>query len=103
MRTALNQLEQVKVSKAQVSVLTVDVKKAQASLAALSSTAGSQWTSQISGVTTALDQLRGAATSAASKPSVTAIASVVTAVGGVKTAATALISTVKASCPNIDS
>jgi hypothetical protein len=77
------------------------LKNAQTSLRTLSNNAGSQWTTQISGLKTALNQLHGTVTTLASKPSLTAVASVVTAVGAVKTAGTALDGKVKANCPNI--
>jgi hypothetical protein len=99
--TSLKKLEQVKVSKAEVSVLTADVKSTEASLTTLSNDATSEWTSQISGLKTALNHLQGTVTTLASKPSATAVASVATAVGGVKTAGTALVDKVKANCPNI--
>jgi hypothetical protein len=100
-RTAVKQLEQVKVNRSEVSVLTADLKNVQTSLMTLSNNAGSQWTTQISGLKTALNQLHGTVTTLASKPSLTAVASVVTAVGAVKTAGTALDGKVKANCPNI--
>ena len=101
MLTSLKQLEQVKVSKAEVSVLTTDVKNTQMSLMTLGSNAPGQWTTQISGLKTALSQLHSKVTTLASNPSVTAVASVTAAVGAVKTAGTAFVDTAKANCPNI--
>ena len=99
--TSLKQLEQVKVSKAEVSALTADLKNTEASLTTLGNDAGSEWTSQIGALKTALNHLYGTVTTLASKPSATAAASVASAVGAVKTAGTALAGKVKANCPNI--
>jgi len=65
------------------------------------SATGSEWTSQISGLKTALNHLHGTVITLASKPSATAVASVATALGAVKTAGTSLAGKVKANCPKI--
>lgn len=98
--TSLKSLEQVKVSRSEVSVLSADLKNVQASLTTFSSNVGSEWTSQISGLKTALNQLHGTVTTLASKPSLAGVTNVVSAVGAVKTAGTALVDKAKANCPN---
>jgi hypothetical protein len=100
-RTSLKELEQVKVSKGSGAVLAADLRNVQTALQALGSSAGSQWSAQISGTETALTQLHSAVTSLRSQPSVSAVAAVATAMGAVSTAGTALTASLTTKCPDI--
>jgi hypothetical protein len=98
LRASLQQLGQVKVGKGAASTLAPDVQNVKTNLTTLISSAGSEWTSQTGALQTAIDGLGSAVTSLRSQPSLTAVATVKTALGSVATAGRNLSDAAKTRC-----
>jgi hypothetical protein len=98
LRTSLQQLGQVKVGKGAASTLAPDMLNVKTNLTTLISSAGSEWTSQTGALKTAIDGLGTAVTSLRSQPSLSAVTTVQTALGGVTTAARNLNDAAKVRC-----
>ncbi len=100
LRASLNKLTHVSVGAGTASEIQADLKDVQAKLTALGNQASGQWQAQTSALKSALAKLQTAAKTLAASPSASAVASVVSALGDVNTAAQNLLAAANTQCPS---
>ena len=100
LRASLDKLTQVKVGTGTASQIRADLNDVEANLTALVNHARGQWQAQTSALQSALTTLKTAVSNLAANPSASAVPGVVTALGGVNTAARNLLAVVNTSCPS---
>jgi hypothetical protein len=76
------------------------VQNVQTSLAALGSAAGAVWNGQVQNLRSALTKLQSAVSTLAAQRNASSVSGVVTALGGVSTAARQLLDAATPSCPS---
>jgi hypothetical protein len=97
LRTSLANLTDISVSRGAASKLAADAKDVKTNLTSLAHAAGTQWSTQIGALTSALSSLQTAITGLGSGGSVTSVAS---ALGKVRTASSDLLATAGTRCPS---
>ena len=100
LRASLDKLTHVKVGTGTASQIRADLNDVQANLTALVNHAHGQWQAQTSALQSTLTTLRTAVSNLASNPSAGTVSAVVTALGGVNTAARNLLAVGNTSCPS---
>jgi hypothetical protein len=100
LRASLDKLTHVRVGTGTASQIRADLNDVQANLTALVNHAHGQWQAQTSALQSTLTPLKTAVGNLASNPSASTVSGVVTALGGVKTAAQNLLAVVSTSCPS---
>lgn len=100
LRASLDKLTHVKVGTGTASQIRADLNDAEANLTALVNHARGQWQAQTSALQSTLTTLKTAVSNLASNPSAGTVSGVVTALGGVNTAARNLLAVVNTSCPS---
>jgi len=103
LRASVNQLRQVKVQAGAVSQITADINDVRAALTKLVNDAHSQFQTQTSALSAALDTLKTAVSSLGASPGVSTVSGVVSALGQVNTAAQKLLAAVNTDCPSASS
>lgn len=98
LRASLDKLTQVKVGTGTASQIRADLDDVEANLTALVN--HGQWQAQTSALQSSLTTLKTAVSNLASNPSASTVSGVVTALGGVNTAARNLLAVVNTSCPS---
>jgi hypothetical protein len=97
LRTSVANLTDITVARGAASKLAADARDVQAKLSSLASAAGTQWTTQIGALTSALSSLQTAVTSLGNGGSVSGV---VSALGKVRTASSDLLATAGTRCPS---
>jgi hypothetical protein len=100
LRASLDKLRHVTVGAGAVSQITADLQDVKTALTTFGSNAHSQWQAQTSSLKAALDTLGTAVSSLTASPGTSTVTGVVTALGGVNTAAQNLLAAVNTSCPS---
>ena len=100
LRASLAKLTHVKVGTGTASQIRADLNDVQANLTALVNHARGQWQAQTSALQSTLTTLKTAVSNLASNPGASTVSGVVTALGGVNTAAQNLLAVVNPSCPS---
>ena len=100
LRASLDKLTHVKVGTGTASQIRADLDDVEANLTALVNHARGQWQAQTSALQSTLTTLKTAVSNLASNPSASTVSGVVTALGGVNTAAQNLLAVVNTSCPS---
>ena len=100
LRASLDKLTHVKVGTGTASQIRADLNDVEANLTALVNHARGQWQAQTSALQSTLTTLKTAVSNLASNPSASTVSAVVTALGGVNTAARNLLAVVYTSCPS---
>ena len=100
LRASLDKLTHVKVGTGTASQIRADLNDVEANLTALVNHARGQWQAQTSALQSTLTTLKTAVSNLASNPSASTVSGVVTALGGVNTAARNLLAVVNTSCPS---
>ena len=98
LRASLDKLTQVKVGTGTASQIRADLNDVEANLTALANHARGQWQAQTSALQSSLTTLKTAVSNLASNPGASTVSGVVTALGGVNTAAQNLLAVVNTSC-----
>jgi hypothetical protein len=97
---SLNQLTHVKVQKGMKNEITADLTNVKAKLTAFVDEAHGRWQAQTAELKSALTKLQTEVKNLTASPSVSALASVATAIGGVGTATQNLLAAVSTDCPS---
>ena len=100
LRASLDKLTHVKAGTGTASQIRADLNDVEANLTALVNHARGQWQAQTSALQSTLTTLGTAVSNLASNPSASTVSGVVTALGGVNTAARNLLTVVNTSCPS---
>jgi hypothetical protein len=100
LRTSLDKLRTVNVGAGTVNQITANLNGVQTALTNFVNNARGQWKAQTSALKLALTTLRASVSNLAAHPGVSAVSSVVAALGGVNTAAQNLLAAVNTSCPS---
>ena len=100
MRASLDKLTHVRVGTGTASQIRADLNDVEANLTALVNQARGQWQAQTSALQSTLTTLKTAVSNLASNPGASTVSGVVTALGGVNTAAQNLLAVVNTSCPS---
>jgi hypothetical protein len=100
LRASLNKLGHVTVNKNAKSEIMADLAAVKANLTTFAADARGQWQAQTSALKAALTSLQTAVKALAANPSTSAVGAVVTALGGVTTAARQLLAAVSTRCPS---
>ena len=100
LRASLDKLIHVKVGTGTASQIRADLNDVQANLTALVTHAHGQWQAQTSALQSTLTTLKTAVGNLAANPGRSTVSGVVTALGGVSTAAQNLLAVVNTSCPS---
>ena len=100
LRASLDKLTHVNVGIGTASQIRADLNDVEANLTALVNHARGQWQAQTSALQSTLTTLKTAVSNLASNPSASTVSGVVTALGGVNTAARNLLAVVNTSCPS---
>jgi hypothetical protein len=100
LRASLNKLTHVQVGTGTVSQIRADLSEVQANLTALVNHAHGHWQAQTSALQSTLTTLKTAVSNLAANPGPGTVSGVVTALGGVNTAAQKLLAVVNTSCPS---
>jgi predicted RNA-binding Zn ribbon-like protein len=100
LRALLDKLRRVNVGAGMVDEITADLHEVQTALTTLVNDARGQWQAQTSALSSALAKLRTSVSTLAAHPGVGAVSDLVTALGGVNTAAQNLLAAVNTSCPS---
>jgi hypothetical protein len=97
---SLDQLTHIKVQTGMKNEITADLTNVKAKLTAFVDAAHGRWQAQTAGLKSALKKLQTEVKNLTSSPSVSALASVATAIGGVGTATQDLLAAVSTDCPS---
>ena len=97
---SLDQLTHIKVQTGMKNEITADLTNVKAKLTAFVDEAHGRWQAQTAGLKSALKKLQTEVKNLTSSPSVSALASVATAIGGVGTATQDLLAAVSTDCPS---
>ena len=100
LRASLHNLTSISVSKSAVTEIKTNLADVQSKLNALTAQARGQWHAQTSALKDSLDKLKTATSSLAANPGVSTVSDVVTALGGVSTAASNLLAAMSTDCPS---
>lgn len=98
--TSLNQLTHIKVQKGMKNEATAKLADVKAKLTAFITEARGQWQAQTAALKSALTKLQTEVKNLTASPSVSALAAVATAIGGVGTATQDLLAAVSTRCPS---
>jgi len=98
--TSLNQLTHVKVQKGMKNEITAKLANVKTALTTFLNEAHGQWQAQTAALKSALTKLQTEVKNLTASPSVSALASVATAIGGVGTATQNLLAAVSTRCPS---
>jgi len=97
---SLEQLTHIKVQKGMKNEITADLSNVKAKLTAFVDEAHGRWQAQTAELKSALTKLQTDVKNLTASPSVSALASVATAIGGVGTATQSLLAAVSTDCPS---
>jgi len=97
---SLDQLTHIKVQKGMKNEITADLTNVKAKLTAFVDAAHGRWQAQTAELKSALTKLQTEVKNLTASPSVSALASVATAIGGVGTATQNLLAAVSTDCPS---
>ena len=97
---SLNQLTHIKVQKGMKNEITADLTDVKAKLTAFVDAAHGQWQAQTAALKSALTKLQTEIKNLTASPSVSTLAAVATAIGGVGTATQDLLAAVSTRCPS---
>jgi hypothetical protein len=100
LRTSISNLTHISVSKGAVNEIRSNLTDVQSKLNALTAQAHGQWHSQTAELKAALGKLHTATSDLAANPGVSTVSGVVTALGGVTTAASNLLAATSTDCPS---
>ena len=100
LRTSLHNLTHITVNKGAADEIKTDLADVKQKLATLTANAKGEWQSQTAGLQAELGKLQTAASDLASNPSVSTVSGVVTALGGVTSAASSLLAAISTKCPS---
>jgi hypothetical protein len=100
LRTSLNTLTHIHVTKGAADEIKSDLADVKTKLTTLTTNAKGQWQSQSTDLKAALDKLQTATSDLAANPSVSTVSGVVTALGGVTSAASKLLAATSTDCPS---
>ena len=97
---SLEQLTHIKVQKGMKNEITADLTDVKTKLTAFVDAAHGQWQAQTAALKSALTKLQGEVKNLTASPSVSTLAAVATAIGGVGTATQNLLAAVSTRCPS---
>jgi hypothetical protein len=100
LRGSLQELTSIRPNANTVTELSSAVQNVQTNLAALGSAAGTVWNVQVQNLRAALTKLQSAVSTLAAQRNASSVSGVVTALGGVSTAARQLLDAASPSCPS---
>jgi predicted RNA-binding Zn ribbon-like protein len=100
LRTSIDNLTHISVSKDAVNQIKSNLADVQSKLNALTAQARGQWHAQTTDLNAALGKLKTATSDLAANPGVSTVSGVVTALGGVTTAASKLLAAMSTDCPS---